>query len=99
MAEHIYRSEGPSGLNRDYLLGLENALEQLSPESGDEHVSDLSERVRAIMAREEGISLAAEDGGAVDRVVSQESNEPAAAHHKFRRVSSVNEQEETEKAT
>ncbi|KAL2154056.1 hypothetical protein VTH82DRAFT_2732 [Thermothelomyces myriococcoides] len=53
LAEHIYRSSGPSGLNRDYLWGLEAALDELSPESGDEHVTDLSNRVRAIAAREE----------------------------------------------
>jgi cation transport regulator ChaC len=52
LAEHIYRSAGPSGPNRDYLWGLERALHELSPESGDEHVRDLSERVRAIAARE-----------------------------------------------
>ncbi|KAL2178563.1 ChaC-like protein-domain-containing protein, partial [Thermothelomyces heterothallicus CBS 202.75] len=53
LAEHIYRSSGPSGLNRDYLWGLEAALGELSPESGDEHVTDLANRVRAIAAREE----------------------------------------------
>ncbi|KAH8910573.1 ChaC-like protein, partial [Coniochaeta sp. PMI_546] len=50
LAEHIYRSQGPSGLNRDYLWGLERSLDELSPESGDEHVRDLAERVRAIAA-------------------------------------------------
>ncbi|TLD12734.1 uncharacterized protein PgNI_04669 [Pyricularia grisea] len=50
LAEHIYRSEGPSGLNRDYLLSLDDALNQLGPESGDEHVADLSRRVRAMQA-------------------------------------------------
>ncbi|KUI61385.1 Putative glutathione-specific gamma-glutamylcyclotransferase 2 [Cytospora mali] len=98
LAEHIYRSEGPSGLNRDYLLGLEKALKELSPDSGDEHVTDLSNRVRLILAREEGKTPVAGDGGAVDRVVSQESNESATAAHGFRKVSSVDEQEETEKA-
>ena len=48
LAIHIYRSEGPSGRNIDYLLGLEQALASLGPDSGDEHVSDLSDRVRAI---------------------------------------------------
>lgn len=52
LAEHIYRSTGPSGPNRDYLLGLETALDELSPESGDEHVTDLSNRVRALIAGE-----------------------------------------------
>lgn len=83
LAEHIYRSEGPSGLNRDYLWGLEKALDELSPESGDEHVTDLSERVRAIAKREE-----------------KKGQEPEEEHHdhEFRKVSSVDEQEETEKA-
>lgn len=49
LAEHIYGSTGPSGPNRDYLLGLEMALNELSPESGDEHVTDLSNRVRALI--------------------------------------------------
>lgn len=92
LAEHIYRSEGPSGLNRDYLLGLEEALNKLSPESGDEHVTDLSNRLRGIMAREE--AAASKDGGDVEAVVSQAS---AASHHGFERASSIDEQEETEK--
>ncbi|KAB5580949.1 cation transport regulator-like protein 2 [Coniochaeta sp. 2T2.1] len=44
LAEHIYKSQGPSGLNRDYLWGLERSLEELCPESGDEHVRDLMEK-------------------------------------------------------
>ncbi|EGX92184.1 ChaC-like protein [Cordyceps militaris CM01] len=48
LAEHIFRSRGPSGWNKDYLLGLDVALEELSPESGDEHVADLARRVRAL---------------------------------------------------
>ncbi|CAK7212091.1 hypothetical protein SBRCBS47491_001355 [Sporothrix bragantina] len=53
LAAHIYASTGPSGPNRDYLWGLEQALNELSPASGDEHVTDLSNRVRAIAAEEE----------------------------------------------
>ncbi|OAQ96576.1 hypothetical protein LLEC1_05950 [Akanthomyces lecanii] len=48
LAEHIFESQGPSGLNKDYLLGLDTALEELSPESGDEHIADLARRVRAL---------------------------------------------------
>ncbi|OAA73107.1 ChaC-like protein [Cordyceps fumosorosea ARSEF 2679] len=48
LAEHIFRSSGPSGPNKDYLLGLDDALAELSPESGDEHVADLARRVRAL---------------------------------------------------
>jgi cation transport regulator ChaC len=50
LAEHIFRSKGPSGLNKDYLLSLDAALNELSSESGDVHVHDLAERVRAIEA-------------------------------------------------
>ncbi|KAK4648812.1 uncharacterized protein QC761_113610 [Podospora bellae-mahoneyi] len=120
LAEHIYRSEGPSGLNRDYLWGLEKALDELSPESGDEHVTDLSNRVRAVAA-----AAAAEGKGEV--VVSQtdrknqilRAQSPVSVsldgsssslehqhehhhhhqHHEFQKVSSINEQEETEKAS
>lgn len=87
LAGHIWKSEGPSGLNRDYLWGLEKALDELSPESGDEHVTDLSSRVREIEARLK------EDGAL------QEIDGPIRIpSHKFRRFSSVDEQEETEKA-
>ncbi|CAK7198633.1 hypothetical protein SEUCBS139899_001297 [Sporothrix eucalyptigena] len=55
LAEHIFRSTGPSGPNRDYLWGLEKALNELSPESGDVHISDLSQRVRAIAAAAEPV--------------------------------------------
>lgn len=84
LAEHIARSEGPSGLNRDYLFGLERGLDELSPESGDEHVTDLSDRVRAIEARHK---QAGEDG------TETPSSPPP---HEFRKVRSVDEQEETE---
>jgi cation transport protein ChaC len=50
LAEHIHRSVGPSGPNIDYLLSLEAALDNLSVESGDEHIKDLANRVRMIQA-------------------------------------------------
>ncbi|KAK4997452.1 hypothetical protein LTR66_003147 [Elasticomyces elasticus] len=48
LAEHIVRSRGPSGENRDYLFELDQALAELSKESGDEHVHDLARRCREI---------------------------------------------------
>ena len=51
LAEHIVQSRGPSGDNIDYLYQLEEALNGLSPESGDEHISDLARRCREIQAR------------------------------------------------
>ncbi|KAH9221459.1 cation transport regulator-like protein 2 [Leptodontidium sp. 2 PMI_412] len=48
LAEHIHRSVGPSGLNKDYLLHLDVALDSLSAESGDEHIKDLANRVRKL---------------------------------------------------
>ena len=52
LAEHIVKSRGPSGENVDYLYQLEEALNGLSEESGDEHVSDLARRCREIQARQ-----------------------------------------------
>ncbi|KAK4201251.1 ChaC-like protein-domain-containing protein [Triangularia verruculosa] len=118
LAEHIYRSKGPSGLNRDYLWGLEQALNELSPESGDEHVTDLSDRVRAV-------ATAAAAGGKEGAVTASQTDKekqilraqspvhvsPEVSslerqheqqhhhHHEFRKVSSIDEQEETEKAS
>ncbi|KAI0404367.1 ChaC-domain-containing protein [Xylaria palmicola] len=84
LAEHIQRSEGPSGLNRDYLLELETALAELSPESGDAHVTDLSDRLRQI----ERMIERGEVGG---------TGPAEPVPHEFTRVTSVDEQEETEK--
>lgn len=50
VAEKINQSRGPSGENREYLLNLEHALLELCPESKDEHISDLADRVRAMPA-------------------------------------------------
>ncbi|OAL44268.1 ChaC-like protein [Pyrenochaeta sp. DS3sAY3a] len=51
LARKILASRGPSGENREYLFNLEEALLGLSPQSGDEHVSDL---VRRCTVLEEG---------------------------------------------
>ncbi|RMZ81232.1 hypothetical protein DV737_g2663, partial [Chaetothyriales sp. CBS 132003] len=48
VATRINESFGPSGENREYLLELEAALESLSPDSGDQHISDLARRVRTM---------------------------------------------------
>ena len=48
VAKKINQSIGPSGENREYLLQLEEALLRLGPASGDEHISDLARRVRAM---------------------------------------------------
>ncbi|KIW65673.1 hypothetical protein PV04_07910 [Phialophora macrospora] len=48
IAETINVSVGPSGENREYLLHLEQALEELCPDSHDEHITDLARRVRAL---------------------------------------------------
>ncbi|KAL9598920.1 MAG: hypothetical protein Q9219_004186 [cf. Caloplaca sp. 3 TL-2023] len=48
LARHIWKSKGPSGENKEYLFMLEEALDGLGEEAGDEHVEDLARRVRAI---------------------------------------------------
>lgn len=48
VAQKINQSKGPSGENREYLLNLEQALLELSPDSKDDHITDLAKRVRAM---------------------------------------------------
>ncbi|KAI0199177.1 ChaC-domain-containing protein [Astrocystis sublimbata] len=88
LAQHIQQSEGPSGLNRDYLLELEKALDELSPESGDAHITDLSDRLREIEREDKS-----GDGKGDGEVGGGHGHVP----HEFAKVSSVDEQEETEK--
>ncbi|KAI0392877.1 ChaC-domain-containing protein [Xylariaceae sp. FL0594] len=111
LAEHIYSSRGPSGLNRDYLLELEKALAELGPESGDAHVTDLSNRLREIErtrgrahlvdhgVREAGAAVRTTDLGDKDGEMGEKEGEPQEdLPHKFAKVTSIDEQEETEKA-
>jgi cation transport protein ChaC len=81
LAEHILKSEGPSGPNIDYLLSLEAALDGLSPESGDEHVKDLSNRIRELQKDVQN------DTGQKNKAITCE----------LQKVGSTDEQEETEK--
>jgi len=62
LAEHIWRSVGPSGENRDYLYNLDVALRELCPEAEDEHIHDLADRVRKI-EEERGVPLRAPPEG------------------------------------
>jgi cation transport protein ChaC len=50
LAAHILRSTGPSGPNREYLYMLNEALQSLSPESVDGHISDLTKRAKNLEA-------------------------------------------------
>lgn len=103
LAEHIARSHGPSGPNPDYLLELEKALNDLSPESGDEHVTDLSNRLRAIMevqSREKSGQTGTNILRSLNPVsVSLESETGLPHHNHFKRATSIDEQEETEKTS
>ena len=51
LAKLIARNVGPSGPNKEYLFMLERALDELCPDSGDAHVKDLADRVRALEER------------------------------------------------
>ncbi|KAH6898469.1 ChaC-like protein [Thelonectria olida] len=84
LAEHIFRSQGPSGLNKDYLLNLEIALKDLAPDSGDDHISDLASRVRKLETNGQGVVKAV--------------NHPPTSHE-FKQRASTEEAEEIEKGT
>lgn len=58
-------------------------MDELSPESGDEHVKDLADRVRKIAERQNGVEAEACHREIID--------------HELKRVTSTDEQEETEK--
>lgn len=47
LAEHIWKSRGPSGENKDYLFRLEESLDELCKDS-DHHIKDLAARVRQL---------------------------------------------------
>lgn len=83
LAEHIHRSKGPSGENREYLFMLDLALNDLSPDSGDRHIHDLAERVRAIVDGPQAAATAAAhkiqrvtSGGAIAQDAREESETP-----------------------
>jgi len=82
LAEHIYRSVGPSGPNIDYLLSLEAALDNLSSDSGDEHIKDLANRVRTIEKMIKG---------------DKSHSTSQAIDHERNNLGSTDEQEEVEK--
>jgi hypothetical protein len=86
LARHILKSKGPSGENREYLFMLEQALLDLSKDSGDAHVSDLVRRCREIEAHN-----AREDVGGEDEEQGQGVGVP------LHKVGSTEEQEEVEK--
>lgn len=86
LAEHIYRSVGPSGLNKEYLLCLESALDGLSEKSGDGHVKDLAKRVRDIELQVTGHER-----------VRQATTEAVQSEVEKVTSQSTDEQEETEK--
>ncbi|KAL2064989.1 hypothetical protein VTL71DRAFT_4129 [Oculimacula yallundae] len=81
LAEHIHKSVGPSGLNKDYLLQLDLALDGLSKESGDEHVKDLADRVRKLEL--------GPDGDGTQAIIK-------AVDREVKKASSTDEQEENE---
>lgn len=89
LAEHIWRSKGPSGENREYLFMLERALQDLSRDSGDEHVQDLARRVRTMEAMDTNRTGARRTDGKVETA--------AAVEAELTRVGSTDEQEEVEK--
>ena len=75
VAKTINDSIGPSGENRTYLLQLDKALEQLSPESRDEHVRDLSRRVRGMKVPDRSAMPQAPTSPGLHKISSTEEQE------------------------
>ncbi len=96
LAEHIWRSKGPSGENKEYLFMLGRALRDLDRDSGDRHVEDLVRRVAGmeeVEGRREGRGMGGE-GGETDVV---EARFVEAIDTELTRVGITDEQEEVEK--
>lgn len=87
LAEHVFRSRGPSGENKEYVYMLGKALEELSRESGDEHIRDLVDRVRKIERSAASGAEASESGKRADAIAVQGASG---------RGGSIDEQEEVE---
>ncbi|KAF5025751.1 hypothetical protein F66182_2173 [Fusarium sp. NRRL 66182] len=83
LAEHIFRSQGPSGLNKDYLLGLDTALCELAPDSGDEHIHDLARRVRELESncKDQSKVLNPTPSAHMRKHSTEEAEEIEAHHH------------------
>ncbi|GKT89710.1 chaC-like protein [Colletotrichum tofieldiae] len=81
LAGHIRKSRGPSGLNIDYLLGLEKALDELSP--------------RAVTST--SLTSPTEFGPSSPPSKRVPPPPPSAVSNNFQHETSVKEQEETEK--
>lgn len=75
VAEKINESRGPSGENREYLINLEAALVNLSPQSRDEHITDLVGRVRAMKAPNWSLVDGTDNLPAMHKVNSTEEQE------------------------
>ncbi|TKA49953.1 hypothetical protein B0A49_12733 [Cryomyces minteri] len=78
LAEHILKSTGPSGENREYLYLLDEALTGLSDESRDEHIHDLARRCRELEQAHGGDpGITVRDGvpGTLKRVGSTQEQE------------------------
>ncbi len=91
LAEHIWKSQGPSGENKEYLFMLERALRDLDQVSGDKHVEDLARRVRRIeqaQANRSGTEMV-DDGGEVKAAQAFDTE--------LTRIGTTDEQEEVEK--
>ncbi|TGZ81890.1 ChaC-domain-containing protein [Ascodesmis nigricans] len=61
LAEHIYKSVGPSGPNKDYLYQLHHALEDLCPDSKDNHIRSLFRKIAILEAEEKLMEIEEED--------------------------------------
>ncbi|KAI5258633.1 ChaC-like protein [Aureobasidium subglaciale] len=75
LAEHIVRSRGPSGENKDYLYGLDRSLLELGEGSEDEHVHDLARRCREIEGRSSDSSVIGSELRRVGSTDEQEETE------------------------
>jgi glutathione-specific gamma-glutamylcyclotransferase len=80
VATRINQSVGPSGENREYLLQLEEALNSLHHSSGDEHITDLARRVRAMARPDRKAQVPQASTSGLSRTHTEEQEEVEKDH-------------------
>ncbi|KAL8776580.1 MAG: hypothetical protein Q9213_008216 [Squamulea squamosa] len=82
LAKRICGSRGPSGENREYLFMLEEALDGLAEEAGDEHVEELADKTRQVGLKfgEDGATVG--DGRPIEAAI-EEVRSKASDHYEI----------------
>ncbi|WFD22063.1 hypothetical protein MEQU1_000725 [Malassezia equina] len=89
LAERIHTCHGPSGPNDEYLLRLAEAVRILTPESKDNHLFALEEKVLALKAQDKlraGLRPRQYDNSPQEEIAKQAADDPIGATNKVAKM-------------